>query len=540
MSAQIFSLVKRRSVGIWVRVSTEFQAQGDSPFHHEARGREYAMQKGWDVTAVYSLEAVSGKSILQHEQTKRMLADVASGKITCLIISKFARLVRNTRELLEIVDIFTGHKAEIASLDEPLAIATPHGRLMLSIISALSEWERGEIGARVSSSLPIRAKLGKPLGGAASFGYKWEDKKLLVDEKEAPIRKLMYELFVIHKRKMVVAKLLNEAGYRTRNGSKFTDTTVDRLLRDPTAKGERRANHTTSKDNKKAWESKPESEWVIVEVEPIVTEEIWDQANQYLDVQRARLTRTTKTATWLFSGIVTCECGQKMYKPSNSPKYVCQKCRNKIPVEALETVFLKILRATFAGNYITTLFVRAQEELVDKRKAITSLEAELQPVKDEMNKCYRAYIANHLDESDFGNLYRPLKRRAQGVEEQIALQRAEVEALEYRYSSEKCTRNAVLQIVDEWWKTASPERHRRLVEGLVQSATLSQDEIIFTFHYLGLLGEEEEIDLSPLSLLCGVSVQCPRLDKPHSVENFDQEVKLLNVEDFHTQGISIA
>lgn len=164
------------------------------------------------------------------------------------------------------------------------------------------------------------------------FGYKWHDGKFVPDDHEAAIRKLMYELFLRHRRKKMVARLLNEAGYRTRTGTLFSDTTIDRLLRDPSARGIYQLNQNRGSRSGRLKE---------ISIEPIVSVDLWEQANAILKQEQ----KLGKTPVQLFAGLIYCYCGAKMSVPSNSPKYICADCRHKIGTVDIEEIFQEQLQS---------------------------------------------------------------------------------------------------------------------------------------------------------------------------------------------------
>lgn len=468
-----------KSVGIWIRVSTEDQAQGDSPEHHEKRARYYAESKDWHIAEVYHLEAVSGKAVMAHPEAQRMLKDIKRGHIQGLIFSKLARLARNTKELLDFADLFRDAGADLISLQEAIDTSTPAGRLFYTMIAAMAQWEREEIASRVAASVPIRAKLGKPLGGTAPFGYQWKEKKLIPNPEEAPVRKLMYDLFLEHRRTRTVARLLNEQGYRTRNKSKFTDHTVRRLLEDPSAKGWRRANYTKSLGDGKGWEVKPESEWVYSEVPAIVSEDVWNQASALL-VERRNGKRPAKKAVHLFAGFVWCKCETKMYVLSNSPKYVCMKCRNKIPIVDLDGIFHEQLKQfLFSPEQISEYMDGAGQTIKVREELLYTLETEQGRVQGEMDRLYRLYQENGISAKGFAERNKPLEERIEQIGNQIPELQGEIDFLKIKLQSSD---QVIIEARDlhSRWTDMSQEERRQVVEIITDRIVIGDKQVSIT------------------------------------------------------------
>lgn len=473
-------------VGIWIRVSTEDQARGESPKNHEARARMYAELKGWTVVEMYDLSGVSGKSVSEHPEAQRMFADVVSGKIKGLIFSKLARLARNTRELLDFSEFFQKHNANLVSLEESLDTSTPAGRLLYTVIGALAQWEREEISARVAASIPIRARQGKPTGGKGAFGYMWKDRQFVPNPKEAPTIRRAYELYLETGKLLKTCQKLHEEGFRTRKGI-FRPVTLKRFLQDTVYKGIRRANYSKSKGNKKSWILKPEEDWVFTEVEPIVEEDIWDKVNALLDKNASPFQKKLpKEGKYLFSGLLQCKCGTKLYVAPYSgmkvPRYRCRECCFKLNEDVLEEHFLKALKTMIVKPEELKAVSDYEAERQSREERLELLKREIKSVDVKIDTLLDLIGDQTIDRGNFSERFMPLKERKEQILAEIPRLQAEIDFAKANniakdFLLERATNFASM------WPILDDDEKRKLVHDLVDNVEIGDDSLHFVFSY---------------------------------------------------------
>jgi site-specific DNA recombinase len=460
------------NVGIWIRVSTDMQAQGESPENHRDRAKYYCKaKKDWKIVETYDLSGVSGKSVIEHPEAKRMLADVASGKIKALVFSKLARLARNVKELLEISEHFKQHNACLVSIDESLDTSTPAGKLLYTVIGALAEWERGEISARAAAAIPVRAREGRRIGGMQPFGYHWIDKHNLVPkEEDALIVRKAFELFAQHKKMKYVRDLLNESGHRTKK-AKWSDTTLKRMLVNEVYIGKYRRNYSKSKGEKKSWEWKPESEWIVIDVEPLISKELWDEVQSVFSTRtQVYSTGVPKEGKFLFSGILNCECGGKMYvssyKSMTIPRYACMKCKNRAWEDGLTDYVLQALRSIVVQPELLKSPDDQGEVTTRKRYELETAQRELVKNKKAIEKTFGLFEDGNISKELIVGRLQPLELRQQQLRDEVYRLEAELSNLEQTEVGRQYLISQA-QTLAAMWDVLSEDDRRRLLRELL-------------------------------------------------------------------------
>lgn len=226
----------QRRAGIYVRISRDRAGAGLGVQRQEQDGRALAERLGWEVVDLYpdnDLSAYSGKP---RPNYRRMLDDIAGGRIDAVIAWHTDRLQRRPLELEEFVSLVERHGVEVQTVTAgPVDLSTPSGRLVARQLGAVARYEVEHSVERVLRAKEQAAAAGRWLGGPVPFGWqRTDDGGWAVVEGEAAAIKAGCEAVLSGRSLRQIARDWNDAGLRTRRtGGTWDGNSVRRVLDRP-------------------------------------------------------------------------------------------------------------------------------------------------------------------------------------------------------------------------------------------------------------------------------------------------------------------
>ena len=153
-----------KRAALYLRVSTTEQTVENQRLAIEG----YCKLQNWKIAKVYEDVGVSGAQD-RRAGLDALKSDVAKGRYDVVLVWKFDRLARSTTHLLETLSLLQRYGADFVSVTEAVDSSTPAGKMVLTFLGAIAEFERDIIRERVVCGLE-RAKsegvrLGRPRVG---------------------------------------------------------------------------------------------------------------------------------------------------------------------------------------------------------------------------------------------------------------------------------------------------------------------------------------------------------------------------------------
>ena len=148
----------KKKVGIYIRVSTQDQ----STKAQENELREFAKNRAWEVTRVYS-DTISGTT-KSRPGLDELMSDARKRKFAAVLVWKFDRFARSLRHLVTALEEFKGLGIDFISATEGVDTTVPSGELVFQIFGAIAQFERTLICERVRAGLTEAKRKGKQLG----------------------------------------------------------------------------------------------------------------------------------------------------------------------------------------------------------------------------------------------------------------------------------------------------------------------------------------------------------------------------------------
>jgi DNA invertase Pin-like site-specific DNA recombinase len=397
--------VRKRRCAVYTRKSSEEgldMAFNSLDAQREACEAYVASQRpeGWVlVPDRYDDGGISGGT-LQRPALKRLLMDIERGLIDVVVVYKIDRLSRALMDFSKLVDVFEENDVTFVSVTQHFNTTTSMGRLTLNILLSFAQFEREVIGERIRDKHAASRKRGIWMGGTVPFGYRTENRKLVIDQNEAATVRRIFEQFVSTGSTTALSRDLAAEGVANRNGKIIDKGMIYKLLKNRVYIGE--AVHKG--------ESYPG------EHQPIIDSSLWDEAHTILQkAPRTRAGTNRRQTPALLKGLLFDEVGCAM-SPTHTRKsgrlyryYISQRILKKgaspeftprLSADEVETAVINQLRHLLRAPEIivsTWKAARDQDRSITEDEVRTAL-VEFDPLWDELFPAEQARIVNLLVE----------------------------------------------------------------------------------------------------------------------------------------------
>ena len=319
-------------VTYYARVSSESDEQLNSLGNQIKYYEDLIRRSGaWTFVPGYIDEGISGISTKHRENFNHMIDDAARGKFDLVITKEISRFARNTLDSIRYTRELLANGVGVFFQNDNINTLDEDSELRLSIMSSIAQDELRKLSSRVKFGHQQAIKSNVVLGNSRIFGYKKDNKRLVIDEEQAPMVRELFELYATDRYSMKqLEQLFWDKGYRNLNGKKIAHSTMSNMIANPKYKGYYVGNKVKVVDMfTKKQKFLPPEEWVMFKdetgeiVPAIVSEELWEQANTVLrrrseDVKNRR--GICNHANLLTGKLYCGHCGEPYYRRESKDK----------------------------------------------------------------------------------------------------------------------------------------------------------------------------------------------------------------------------
>lgn len=319
---QLYQESQKLRVAAYCRVSTDGEEQLNSftsqVTYYQERIKE---NKDWEYAGIYSDEAVTGTKVATRDGFQKMIADCMEGKIDMVMTKSISRFARNTVDTLNFVRKLKNYNVAVYFEEENINTLTMDGELLLTILSSVAQQEVQNTSEHVKKGLKMKLQRGEIIGNPKCFGYDFDPvtKTMTINEEEADIVRYIFNKYIEGYGVQRIGKDLRRMGCKTRKGNeRWEARTISGIITNEKYKGDILFGKTVTIDpiEKKRIKNQGQGDQYYFENhhEPIVSREIWEQANQLYKIRCEEAKKKPQCQGQLFvgkfamSGKIKCAC----------------------------------------------------------------------------------------------------------------------------------------------------------------------------------------------------------------------------------------